>query len=220
MRPDVQNGLHDDVVSGLVFHTHVAVTCTTWTLLRALGGRTPTSRTRELPQGDGTIPAEVTGNQEVAVALWYIFLCVRNGVFFCLEHPIVSRIWLLPAIQWLLQNVEGVFCIELDQCAWVKRPGDWEPQDGDVRTKKGTRLLTNNPFLRTLEKRCADVVAHEHQIVNGQSRNGNSRSAEASAYPEMMARAYAQAVREAWVHNSRPAAAVIPGSLCNNSKQM
>ena len=29
LRPDVQTGLHDDVVSGLVFHTHLAVTCTT-----------------------------------------------------------------------------------------------------------------------------------------------------------------------------------------------
>ena len=73
-----------------------------------------------------------------------------------------------------------------------------------------TNICTNNPYLRTLERRCADVVAHSHQQTWGQSRTGESRTSEAAAYPEMMARAYAQAIRAAWVHNSRPAAAVIP----------
>ena len=132
LRPDVQNNLADDVENGRVFHAHVAVSCTTWTQLRALGGKTPVSRTRELPQGDGTIPAEVAGNQEMAVALWYILRCIRKGLFFCLEHPIASRMWRLALVQWLLSTFESMFCIDLDQCAWVKRPGDWEPQDGSA----------------------------------------------------------------------------------------
>ena len=33
---------------------------------------------------------------------------------------------------------------------------------------------------------------------------------EAAAYPEMMARVYAQSVGAAWVHNSRPVAETVP----------
>ena len=117
----------------------------------------------------------------MAVAFWYILMCIKYGVFFCMEHPITSRVWLLPFMQWLLATYDSFFCIELDQCAWVKRPGDWEPQDGDVRTKKGTRLITNNPFLRVVAKRCVDVVAHLHQVVQGASRTGATRSSEASS---------------------------------------
>ena len=42
-RPQVQAELHDDITSGRVYHAHVAVTCTTWAIVRALGGRTPVS---------------------------------------------------------------------------------------------------------------------------------------------------------------------------------
>ena len=54
-----------------------------------------------------------------------------------LEHPIPSRLWLLPFISYILKVCHSVFIIDLDQCAWVKRPGDWEPHHGDVRTKRG-----------------------------------------------------------------------------------
>ena len=94
----------------------------------------------------------MAGNQEVAIAFWYILTCLQLGVFFALEHPIPSRLWLLPFISYILKVCHGVFIIDLDQCAWVKRPGDWEPHHGDARTKKGTRLITNNPYLRTLKK--------------------------------------------------------------------
>ena len=140
-RPEVQIDLQDDLPNRRVYHSHLAVTCTTWIPLRALGGRTPTSRTRELPQGDGTLPDEVAGNREVAIAFWYILSCLQLGVFFALEHPIPSRLWLLPFISYILKVCHSVFIIDLDQCAWVKRPGDWEPHHGDVRTKRGPDSL-------------------------------------------------------------------------------
>ena len=39
-----------------------------------------------------------------------------------MEHPWTSRVWKLPIIAFLLGS-GTVFLIELDQCAWVKRPG-------------------------------------------------------------------------------------------------
>ena len=67
-RPEVQVDLYDDLQNRRVYHSHFAVTCIAWIPLRALGGRTPISRTREPPQGDGTLLDEVAGNQEVALA--------------------------------------------------------------------------------------------------------------------------------------------------------
>lgn len=75
-RPEVQVDLYDDLQNRRVYHSHLAATFTTWIPLRALGGRTPTSRTRELPQGDGALLDELAGNQEVAIAFWYILTCL------------------------------------------------------------------------------------------------------------------------------------------------
>ena len=82
---------------------------------------------------------EHVANRGMAVAIWLIFLCVTHGVFFTFEHPKTSRVWKLPAIMFLL-SLESVFQVELDQCAWGKRAGDWSPDKGDVRVRKGTLI--------------------------------------------------------------------------------
>ena len=40
------------------------------------------------------------------------------------------------------------------------------------------------PILRTLNKKCADVHAHDHRAVEGTSPTGLPRSVEAGEYPE------------------------------------
>ena len=67
-RPQVQSELYEDVMGGHVYYSLVAVTCTTWTLVRALGGYTPVSRNRDRPEGYGTVPAEVDANKDMGVA--------------------------------------------------------------------------------------------------------------------------------------------------------
>ena len=64
-----------------------------------------------------------------------------------------------------------------------KRPSDWTPDRGDLRTLRGTRLVGNNPFMRVLERRCSDTGKHSHRAVIGESDLGESRASEAAAYP-------------------------------------
>ena len=118
-RQEVQIDLYDDLINGRVYHSHLAVTCTTCVPLRALGGETPTSRNRDLPQGDGTLTDEIAGNLEVSVALWYILTCLDLGMFFALEHPIPGRIWLLPVIAFILETYDSVFLIDLDPVSYT-----------------------------------------------------------------------------------------------------
>jgi len=199
-RPENQAELADLITTRQLYNLHVAVDCKSWTPFQNLN---KTTRTLELPQGDGTLEHEKIGNQGMAIALWLILLCVTYGVFFTLEHPKTSRVWRLPIVLFLL-SLTGMYLMDIDQCAWAKRPGDWDPSQGDVRTRKSTYILTNNPYLRIMEKRCADVVAHHHRTVEGASATGVPRSVEAGAYAEAMCMTYAQGLYNSWTHGTRP----------------
>jgi len=199
-REENQTELAEMISSRKLYNLHVGITCTSWTPFQ---NANKTTRTMDLPQGDGSLEHERVGNQSMAVALWLVVLCISHGVFFSMEHPKPSRCWHLPLLIFILGLV-GVYIIDLDQCAWCKRPGDWDPTQGDIRTRKSTRIITNNPYLRTLEKRCADVVAHSHRAVEGLSGTGIPRSVESGAYAEAMTLTYAQGLRTAWTHGARP----------------
>merc|ERR1711964_682822 len=134
-----------------------------------------TTRTAAKPAGDGTLEFEVAGNEEFALALWIVFLCVASGVFVSLEHPLRSRAWTLPLVLFLL-SLAGVYLIEFDACAYVKRPSEWRPGDGDVRVNGPSRLLTNNPYHESLRLKCGDVDKHKHAPTIGTGPDGVSRS--------------------------------------------
>jgi len=199
-RPENQAELAAKISGGELYSLHLAPDCSSWSLVQNLN---LTTRTLELPQGDGSLEHEKTGNRRMSIALWLIWTCIRDGVFFVMEHPLTSRVWKLPFVQYLI-HVLKVFVVDLDQCAFGKRPSDWVPTQGDVRTLKPTRLLTNNPFLLALARRCADVPKHVHQQVMGSSAGGTNRSADAASYPKAMAVTYALAVRTAWLKGAKP----------------
>ena len=56
--------------------------------------------------------------------------------------------------------------IEYEGCAWELRPVDWAPDQGDVRIRKASLIMTNQPELELLRRRCADAgpYVHVHSI--------------------------------------------------------
>ena len=195
LRPENQAEIHDKIKKRALYNLHEGITCTSWTIMQNMNACT---RTLELPQGDGSLENEVQGNQSMAVALWLLWECIRYGIFCSLEHPLTSRVWRLPIIQYML-NFLGLAFYDFDQCAYCKRPDDWDPSQGDVRTLKSSRLISNNTYLQGMVRKCADVVKHAHRAVIGKSTTGQARSADAGAYPPHMAINYAACVRTPWL---------------------
>ena len=199
-RAENQAELHAKITGRSLFSLHGAPCCKSWSTVQNMN---ETTRTQDVPEGDGSLEHEIIGNKSAAVMLWLTFECVRYGVYVSLEHPLTSRLWKLPIIKFLIDKCAFLFIV-LDQCAFGKRPGDWDPTQGDVRTLKGTAILTNNGYLRSLQKRCADTVKHYHRAVLGKSNTGENRSAESAAYPQQLAAGYAMSTRTAWLHGTRP----------------
>ena len=83
----------------------------------------------------------------MAHATFFIYECLRAGSYFALEHPKGSKAWLLPFMGWLL-TLPDIFLIELEQCAFGKRPSDWTAAQGDVRERKSSWVITNNRYLK------------------------------------------------------------------------
>ena len=187
------------IKKGLVYFVHISVPCQTWTTFQNMNH---TTRTKANPGGDGSLQREVHANVCMSSALWLVGLCLTHGVFFGFEHPITSRIWDLSVIL-LFKAIEGVFTVQLDFCAWCMRPSDWLPSHGDVRVKRGVIILTNLPHLEALRKRCSDVVPHRHEPIIGTDAAGNLRSDATKVYPQLFCRAYARAIRTAWLEKRK-----------------
>ncbi len=83
------------------------------------------------------------------------------GVYFSFVHPRNSRVWNLPFFVMLVAMI-GVSTIEFDQCAWLKRTSGWNPLSGDQRLRGTALMVTNNPRLSALAKKCCDVPGHDH----------------------------------------------------------
>ena len=159
-RPEIVDEIAGPLRDGSVYQIHSSLDCSSWGQLMSLN---PHSRNKERRAGDGILENEKQGNISMAHAIHYTCLCLMLGVFFSIETPKLSRAWHLPFFVWLF-TLRSIYVIEIDQCAFGKRPSDWHPDSGDVRVRKPTLIVTNNPFLATtLNKRCFDVPLHEHK---------------------------------------------------------
>ena len=134
---------------------HLAPRCRDFSRSRRCG-----TRTASYPEGDGSDPEELVGNQHADFVREVIICCLSSGVWFSVEHPRASFIWWLPA--WIaLAALPEVFYVDLDQCAFGARPPDAVMFEGDVRTMKSTRLMSNATPLKRLAQKCR----HDHQHV-------------------------------------------------------
>ena len=138
---------------------------------------------------------------------YLVYLCLASGVYFTFAHSLKSRVWQLP-IMICLMSLDGVCVIDLQQRAWIKRPADWEPDHGDIRSMGVTRIFTNNHYMRILEKRCTDGVKHSHgsSVTSG----AVTSQSDVACFPELMTLTYALAVRSSWLQGSRPESMKLP----------
>ena len=113
-RAENQSELENKIVTRQLYQLHNAPDCSSWSIIQNLN---KTSRTADCPQGDGKYEHEVRGNSSIAIAMWLIWLCICHGVFFAIEHPLLSRIWKLPFFRYLIEILK-LFVIDLDQCAY------------------------------------------------------------------------------------------------------
>ncbi|CAE8584544.1 unnamed protein product [Polarella glacialis] len=189
------------LLAGKIFHLHLAPDCKTFGPLNNYNPNA--TRTMECPQGTGGNENENEGNRGVSIAIWLMCLALAAGVFFGFEHPIRSKVWKLPFFIWLMSS-GFVLVIEYDGCAWGLRPHNWHPELGDIRVQKGSRLITSNPFLEVLRKRCADVESRKHDQLIGHDAQGKSKTEASGQYDVAWAQSYALGVRKAWQQNSTP----------------
>ena len=199
-RAEVLAELEEELIKKCIYYLHISFPCSSWTPFQSLNGST---RTLELPQGDGTLPREVKGNLQASLSFRLLLLCIKHGVFFTLEHPSKSRFWKLPLTQYILA-LEGIFLHEVDECAWGKRPSDWNSTQGDIRTQRSICIVTNCPTLNGVRRRCYEVATHTHRAAWGTDESGAKRAKEAGAYPREMATALARGIRAAFLQKLTP----------------
>ena len=83
------------------------------------------SRTWQRPQGDGTRPSEVQGNEDAEFAAELCTVLADNGRLFALESSAPSgrypKIWDLPCMQRLRRRT-GAKIVSMAMCAWGLGP--------------------------------------------------------------------------------------------------
>ena len=200
-RPENIEAVVKGLLGGEIFQAHFAPDCATfgslWNLCKTA------TRTNENLTGDGSNEKEILGNQGMAIAFALICVALGSGVFWSFEHPLRSKVWRLPFMVWLV-SLPCVYVIDYDGCAHGLRPSDWHSADGDVRTQKSSRIITTNPMLEILRRKCGDSEPHKHEQVIGSDGNGLLRSRAAAAYSQSWCQLYAQAMKRSYHQGMKP----------------
>ena len=201
-RVENQRDLGTLVINRKVYHVHLSPDCGSFSISMNANPNLCT-RTKDKPQGDGTLPKEVQGNITFAEALWILWLCVRYGVSVSLEHPTQSKAFYFQLLAFLLDN-GYLFKVVYDSCAWYKRPADWNPAKGDLRVQGPSTLYTNNDHLVVLKKMCVDSGTHTHEPAQGRLSSGAPRTSHKAQYSQPFCVAFAHALRSSWLLGFRP----------------
>ena len=218
LKPENLDEVLHKIANNEVYHAQLAPNCKRWSPLQNLSGQN--LRTKENPTRTDGNPEDEYANKEMSTALLIIYTCLQHGVSFALEHPKLSKAWYLAFMQ-ALALVTGVFFVDLDMCAFYKRPQFWTPADGDVRVQAPTRLVTNNPYLESLRRMCVDEERHKHaQAIGGIPGATKSNSEHKGQYSELFCRKYAIAIKTSYTQGFRPQAHKLePVSVIDLSKK-
>jgi hypothetical protein len=100
----------------------------------------------------------------------------------------------------MLVAMIGVSTIEFDQCAWLKRTSGWNPLSGDQRLRGTALMVTNNPRLSALAKKCCDVPGHDHSNrIDQDARSELELSVQSADF----GRTFATLCRSLWLSGNR-----------------
>ena len=142
-----------------------------------------------MPQGDGSLPREILGNELLRRTMVLIKTLERAGNFWTLENPASSYVWSMPSV---INKLDSPSCEQalMHQCAYGLKLKDDEGLLGPCR--KHTRFAGNLPGLRDLSRLCHCRSRHVHAVGGVRTPHGWKRRSElAGHYPLALCHKYA-----------------------------
>ena len=130
-----------------------------------------------LPNLQGTLADRVAAaNKLYSITCDLIEICLQKNIYFAVENPGRSFMWLTKPFQKLIQKYPHLFEVFFHHCKY-----------GSAR-RKLTKFLHNIPAFQSLESFCQNDHPHEPW---GRLPNGQWTTAEETAYPWELCRAVA-----------------------------
>ena len=166
--------LHWLVVTFTILFCHAAPPCGTCSRARELSGGPPPLRNEAHPWGFDDLTPEQSARVEAANKIYrglatFVELLITLGIYFAIENPANSLLWLLPIWDKILKHA---FFVTFDACVY----------GGSRKTAK--TFLTNVPTLKAMAQRCNG--GHTH-LPFGRQKLPSGRfayaTAEEAAYP-------------------------------------
>ena len=202
-----RDALLQEAAAGLLKFLHLGIPCTGWASMNQVNGGT-----RTLARPEGTDPRvwtpylervrrrERKANQQAEYVADLCSKLHRMGVFFSIENPVPSHLWVCESF-CRLRRVLGdqFFEVTFHQCAFgLTLPGA-RPNEF---CRKSTRFWSNMQEIHRLERRCPGLSpTHQHVHAVGSAVVDGvrlSRAGAAGRYPIELCREVASAAVEAF----------------------
>ena len=198
LRPNSHFNMSFDIMDDRVFEQlvldaaqprqtwHFGLPCCSFSILQHSNGGT---RRKDMPQGDGSLPREILGNELLRRTMVLIKTLERAGNFWTLESPASSYVWSMPSV---INKLDSPACEQalMHQCAYGLKLKDDEGLLGPCR--KHTRFAGNLPGLRDLSRLCHCRSRHVHAVGGVRTPHGWKRRSElAGHYPLALCHKYA-----------------------------
>ena len=127
LRPNSHVHMSSDIMDDRVFKQlkkdasqsnqlwHFGLPCCSFSILQHSNGGT---RRKHLPQGDGSLPREILGNELLRRTMVLIKAFEKAGNFWTLENPASSYVWAMPSV---MKKLDSPSCEQalMHQCAYV-----------------------------------------------------------------------------------------------------
>lgn len=198
LRPHSQFQMSYDIMDDKVFEQlkldatqpnqlwHFGLPCCSFSILQHSNGGT---RRKHSPEGNGSLPREVLGNELLRRTLVLIETLECAGNFWTLENPASSYVWSMPSVLDKLGNASCKQAL-MHQCAYGLKLKDDDGRLGPCR--KHTRFVGNLCGLPELSKMCHCRSKHVHAVGGVRTPHGWKRRSElAGHYPLALCHKYA-----------------------------
>ena len=210
-QPDVVAGIVRDIEGKLYVYWHFGICCAGWGKANTMNGGT---RSQDCPMGGSggreVLDRERESNDQAHVVCMLCLLLHQHGMYFSMENPFDSFLWVSDPVLHLLKQVGEAACVvHFCQCAYgLKLPGSTKNQ----YCKKRTTVLSTLRQLNHLERGCPGVSpGHAHDVAWGSVSIGGrtySKAAAAGRYPdelcELWSELAADAIRQRFWNGTAP----------------
>ena len=173
---ELQRDIFKMILCGEVEWVHMGPPCTTFCWWYRVTSKKNT-RSIANPAGDGITEAEHCGNQLAYLSITIAELCLKHGVWFSLEQPRTSLMWLLPEMI-ALRAKPGVVPCHLVMCAY------------GCDYMKRTTFLTNAHWMMAAACKCRCGGKHRTRLQGNVwdpvSQKNVKRTSLAAAYPKKL----------------------------------